>query len=509
MKKITTFLLVMLLVLATLLTGCKQSNKPTAKKDTLIVGNSAEPTSLDPPNQNATTAAIVCVQIYDGLVRQNNQTGKIEPSLAKSWERVDDYTIRFHLRDDVYFHDGGKLTAEDVKFTFDRGEKSLKSSFIFAPFDTSRTKIIDEYTIELGTKEVFAPMLTYLTNNGALIVSKHAVESMGDEKFARNPVGTGAFKFVDWVAGDRVILERNEKYWGEKPEFKNLIIRTVSDETARAMALEAGEIDIILQVAPSQVSRLKNNTDVDILSCPSYVVQFCGFNSRYAPLSDVRVRKALRYAVDLNIAGKIAFEVGSPADGPVTTIHSFYKKASPELLYDQNIEKAKALLKEAGYENGFDLEIACNEGQSRITMAEALASAWKAIGVRAKVRVMEFSAQQALINAGEAQASIEGFVAGGDDGDFFNYLFYTGNPKAVAMNYSNPRVDELFDLARQEFDQEKRIAYYWEIQDIIRNELPLLYIWFPVQNYGIQKNLTGLDLDPESYIEFRFVKTKP
>ena len=158
-------ILVLLLALAMLLSACgsqEPSGGEPEVKDTLIVGNSAEPTVLDPPNQQNTPAGLINVQVYDGLLRQNNETGEIEPCLAESWEYVDDCTVRFHLRDDVYFHDGSKFTAEDVKFTFDRGAECIMKAMIFEPFDTSKTKIIDEYTIELGTKDVFPPFLTCL-----------------------------------------------------------------------------------------------------------------------------------------------------------------------------------------------------------------------------------------------------------------------------------------------------------------------------------------------------------
>lgn len=336
-------ILVLLLALAMLLSACgsqEPSGGEPEVKDTLIVGNSAEPTVLDPPNQQNTPAGLINVQVYDGLLRQNNETGEIEPCLAESWEYVDDCTVRFHLRDDVYFHDGSKFTAEDVKFTFDRGAECIMKAMIFEPFDTSKTKIIDEYTIELGTKDVFPPFLTYLTNNATLIVSKSAVEAAGsDDVYGRNPVGTGAYKFVEWIAGDRVVLERNEEYWGELPEFKNLIIRTIADDTTRGMALESGEIDIAVGLSTSQVETLSNSESVDVIPFMSYSLQYCGLNGAYEPLSDKRVRQALRYAVDMDTMSEIAFGSGVVADGPISPAMSCYVPAGEDQQYEQDIEK--------------------------------------------------------------------------------------------------------------------------------------------------------------------------
>jgi peptide/nickel transport system substrate-binding protein len=512
--KATSRLLCLVLALMLLLSACgSEPSDPNVPddgevKDTLIVGNIAEPTVLDPPNQQNAASGLIDVQIYDGLVRQNNETGEIDPCLATSWEYVDDYTIRFYLRDDVYFHDGSKFTAEDVKFTFDRGATCSMKAMIFEPFDTSKTKIIDEYTIELGTKDVFPPMLTYLTNNGALIVSKSAVEAAGsDDVYGRNPVGTGAYKFVDWLAGDRVILERNEDYWGEAPEFKNLIIRTMADETTRAMALENGEIDIAVGLGASQIDMLNSSETASVITFPSYITQYCGLNCSYEPLSDKRVRQALRYAVDMDTITEIAYSNGVVADGPFVPTISSYVPAGEDQQYEQDIEKAKQLLKEAGYENGFDLEISVNENQARITIAEMLANAWSEIGINATVSTLEFSAIVSDMYSGNTQAFIMGFGAGGNDGDFYASPFHSEGDTSVWIGYSNPEVDRLFDLAGSELDEDLRNSYYAEVQTVLRDDLPWLWLRFTDNIFGMQKNLTGLDLDPETYCEFRFVKS--
>ena len=444
------------------------SGDPGEVKDTLTVAVNAEPSVLDPPNQQSGTAGMVNVQIYEGLVRLDNETGEIVPCLAESWEQIDDYTIRFHLRDDVYFHDGSKLTAEDVKFTFDRGAVAPMKAMIFEPFDTSKTKIIDENTIELGTKDVFPPFLTYLTNNATLIVSKNAVEAAGsDEVFGRNPVGTGAYKFVEWIAGDRVILERNEEYWDELPEFKNLVIRNIADDTTRAMALENGEIDIAFRMAPAQVEMLSSSSVADVVAFPGYTVEYCGLNQAYEPLSDVRVRQALRYAVDMPTISEIAFGGGTEADGPVMPTMSFYEPAGEDQQYVQDIEKAKQLMKEAGYEDGFDLVLQVNESQARITMAEMLRNAWLEIGVNTTVQTTEFSSLVNAVYAGEAQAFILGFVAGGDDGAFFSDMFHTGEDGAEWIDYSNPEVDDLIITLNRTQDKAAYDALVAEILQIV------------------------------------------
>lgn len=526
MNKKALRVMVLLVAVLILLAGCApkpddDSNDPNktdqtgeqthnpSKRDTIVIGNYAEPTVLDPCNQNMVPAGLVNVQIYDGLVRYNNETSEYEPWLAKSWEYVDDCTLRLTLRDDVYFHDGSKFTAEDVKFTFDRGAECTQKSMIFEPFDPDKTKIINDYTIEIGTHDVFPSVLAFLANNGALIVSKSAVEAAGsDDVYGRNPIGTGAFKFVKWIAGDRIVLERNDDWWGELPEFKTLIIRTIADDTTRAMSLESGEVDIAYNLAAAQVDMLENSENVDVVSFPSYTTQYCGLSSAYEPLSDKRVRQALRYAVDMDTISEIAFESGYPADGPVTPAISCYVPPAEGTEYKQDIEKAKQLMKDAGYEDGFDLILTCNESQPRITLAEMLANAWKEIGVNTDVRVMEFATQLSELYAGEAQAFLLGFVAGGDDGEFYRPMFQSTGDGAKWISYHNPVVDDLFDKASKEMDQDLRLEYYAELQELLREEMPWLFVRYAENIYGIQKDLTGLDLDPEWYSEYRLIKFK-
>ena len=251
---------------------------------------------------------------------------------------------------------------------------------------------------------------------------------------------------------------------------------------------------------------LEQSPDVEVVPTPSYIIQCCTLNQAYEPLSDVRVRKALNYAVDISTISEIAFMTGTVADGAFMPNLTDYKPADPEQeinVYD--VEKAKELLKEAGYEDGFDLTITCNETQPRITMAEMLANAWREIGINAQVQVMEFGAQLEMTNAGEGQADLLGFVAGGDDGVFFGDCFRAGGVWAKRSGINNPRINELFDMAEVEMDPVKRSEYYKEAQDLIREELPWLFIRFMDNNYGIRSDLAGLDMDPEWYSEFRFV----
>lgn len=471
----------------------------TAVEGTLTVGARGEPTVLDPQLQNDQPSTFSCFQFYENLLIKNTFTGEFEPVLAESWEPINDRTFRFHIRQGVKAHNGAEFTAHDVKFTIDRGIASALKSYCWGVFDGDACVVIDDYTIDIATKEPFGPMLEYLTNNAALMVSQSAVEAQGEEAYGRNPDGaTGPYKFVEWVSGDRIVLERNENYWGEQPYFDRLVLRNITDDTTRALSLESGDIDICIDVPGAQLAGLKEVPTVDLLTIPSYTITYMGLNCAHEPLNDVRVRKALRYALDLDNMVKIAFSgTATTADGPYTSALSCYRPPKDGESYEYDVEKAKALLAEAGYADGFEINLWANENQVRIDLCEMIQNAWAQIGVKANVQIMEFGTYLEKTANGEHDCYILGFVSAGDDGDYLHDMFhstkgYTNNRQA----YKNPAYDEAIDSARVSSDQAFRQEMFEEVQSIIRNDLPWIPIGCGTYTYGLRSTLTNMEPQP-------------
>ena len=482
----------------------------TNVEDTLTVASTGEPTCLDPQNQNDSPSGFNCMQMYETLIARDNETMEYKPQLAESWEYLDDTTIRFHLRDDVYFHDGSHFTANDVKYTFMRGKECTLKAYSFQPFDCDASTVVDEYTFDLKTKEPFPAVFDYLVGNAMLIVGQNAVESAASvEEYGRNPTGgTGPWKFKEWIAGDRVVYERNEDYYGEKPYFSTLVIRNISDDTTRALSLEAGEIDASIKVAPTQVDTIENSETAYLVRFLNFVNNYLGFNCRKEPFNDVRVRKAMRYALDLDAMTEVAYSgAGEPSDSIFTKALSAYEPAPEELTYTYDIEKAKELLAEAGYPDGFECNLWVNENQTRIDMAEMLQNAWGKVGIKVNVEVMEFGSYLEKIHNGEHDMFILGFTSGGNDSAFAHDLFYTEEGYvANSQGYSNPEYDRLADLAYVEMDPAKRHEYEIEIQNLLRDELP----WIPLRCdeaiYGLRSTLTGMDKDAQQKPQFRDIR---
>lgn len=482
----------------------------TAVPDTLTAAMVSEAAQLDPQGDAVTQPdAIINVQVYEGLVRMNNETNEIEPWLAESWEQIDDTTLRVKLREGVLWHDGTELTTEDVLFTIQRGVESLSKEYCWGAIDAENCEIVDKYTIDIRTFGPYPALLAMMVDNGWLIVNKNYFESHDYNYFIRHPMGTGPWVFTEWVAGDSVSFVRNENYWGEKPYFSNLVIRTIADDTTRSMALETGEVDVVIGIQASQIEYLQNSDLCNVYLFPGMTLEYIVLNgTTLEPLSDVRVRQALRYAIDLDNMVKLAYgATATPADGIVTSANQFYVPCPDDLKYTYDLEKAKALMAEAGYADGFNATIITKDSSDRVAMCEMLKNAWAALNVNVEIQVMDIATYYDKVQRGDTNFAIGGFVCLANDADMYHDLFYsTAGFSTNYGGYKNPEFDKLADAGRYETDQEKRREIYAEMQDILRAELPWIPVGYVYETIGARATLTGLDLDKNGQPRFQFVR---
>lgn len=241
----------------------------SASADTLRVVLNSEPSNLDPHNNTRLTAWAVQEEIFDKLITKE-EDGSIQPDVATSWEQVDDLTWQFKLRNDVTFHDGSKLTAADVVFSLQRACGASGSKTFFVQFDPDNIKAVDDYTVNVVTKQPFAAVLNYLASARGAILCKAAVESMGDEAYGRAPVGSGPYKVESWTTGSSILLARNEAYWGDKPACSKIDFRFITEAANRAIELETGGADIVYSLATNDADRLKDTDGVQVVSGPAY-----------------------------------------------------------------------------------------------------------------------------------------------------------------------------------------------------------------------------------------------
>ncbi len=459
----------------------------TVEDDTLIVALDAEGATFDPFNFADLDSGFLVRAVHEPLayLDSTNPDG-FTPVLAESWEYLDNQTIRLHLRKGVKFQNGEEMKASDVVFSIKMAKtKGLVSPVNWKNLDIENAKIIDDYTLELKTYEPSSFTFAWLLSEMVNIVSEKAYTEQG-EKYGRNPNGgTGPYILTDWVAGDRVTFTRNENYWGEKPQYKTMILRFMVEGTARTFAVESGDVDVAYSCPTADLKTLSNLENYKVIPQKTSGVNYLFINTQDKYLKDVRVRKALSYALDLdtmvpiayNNVGKVAFSVFGP---------SAPQQIKPDLVYKKDMEKAKALMKEAGYEDGFDLKIIITDRSARKTLCEMMKNAWAELNVNLEIEVLELSTILDLTMKGDYQLTI--MAEGGFHGEAWRAFLHSDGVNNYS-HYKNARVDELFDLAVKTADAQEGAKYYNELQNICAEEVPML----PLQ-YDEILNVLGKDL---------------
>lgn len=487
--------------------GSSSEISKKADYDTLVYGMNTEPAKLDPQNDTLLNTMFVNKQIYDTLIVKDDITGEILPNLATEWEWEDDTTLVMTIRDDVYFHNGEKLTAEDVAFTIQRFPTGSATASLYSSFDAEKAKALDETHVEIKLKEAYGPALNMLASMKAAIVSKNYFESVDDNTFTHQPVGSGPFKFVSWVSGDRINLERNDNYWGHKPSYKNLVMRAITDATARAIELETGGVDIIDTMNGSDMTRFEGGktAGVNLYTIAGYKIHYIVFNEANPILANPKVRQAVGHAIEIEPITEAGFGVSAvPAQSSMATTIFGFKPTGP---HEYDVEKAKELLAEAGYPDGFSVEMVIPDLSNNIRMAEAIQAYLKEIGINMGIKSYDAATWMTLSREGEAQITIQNLTADSGDPDHsYMYLYKDSSMKTIRTQ--DEVVNRLLNEGKAEIDEAKRKEIYSQLQDYIFENA----IWLPIDepiinfatrdyilnftpNAGVQVNLAKIDIN--------------
>lgn len=464
-------------------------------KDTLIIAQAAEAKTMDPVASNDVPSHRVFLNIYDTLI-QRDKDGKLVPALADSWEQIDPLTLKVNLKKGIKFHNGNDFKANDVIFSLTRAKEAPALMSFFGDID--KIVALDDYTIQITTKQPFGPLVNYLAHKGASILDEETVTAAGQD-YAQHPIGTGPYEFVSWRSGDRITLKANPNYFGGKPLTENVIFRVITEGTNRTIALETKEIDIAYEIDPIDLQFVKGNSDLVLMEHPAININYLGFNTKKAPFNKEEVRQAIAYAIDVpSIIQAVFLGSATSSNSPVAPGVPGYNPNAKE--YKQNIEKAKELLAKAGFPNGFKAKISLNDSGVRKNIAVILQDQLKQIGIDLEVEIIEWGAYLDKLARGEQDMFLLGWSSSPDCDSALYALFHSKHHGSGGNRtyYTNPRVDELLDLARASTNQEERNKYYGEIQEIIQEELPMFVIVNPFDNAGMQKNIKGFYLDLES-----------
>lgn len=484
----------------------------------LVVGLKTEPSSLDPQYHSLTPNTQIALTIFDPLVRADDKL-KPTPALAELWS-VDGDVWTFKLRPNVKFSDGTPLTADDVVFTFERVPKVPNSPSPFTLYlkDVAKTEAVDPHTVRITTK---GPSPLLLPNLGQIpILSKKAASGPAPEGKTTTElnagdglVGTGPYKLVSWRRGAELVLARNDNYWGQKPVWDKVIYKPMTNAASRVAALLAGDVDMIEDPPTDDLPKLKSNKSLHIQETPSVRVMYVAMD-QYAeptpgvtdaegkplaknPLKDKRVREALSLAIDRKaIQERVMGGVSQPA-GNLLPYGMFGASKAHSEAPKPDVNKAKALLKEAGYPEGFNIILGAPSGRyiNDSKVAQAIASMWSRIGVKTSV---EASAPPVFFKNRDSykySAYLAGWsVTSGEMSNALGSLAVTSDPsKGLGTTnrgrYSNPKMDELYMQAATTMDDAKRAELLSRAADMVMDDYGILPIHFELSVWAMKNDI--------------------
>lgn len=473
-------------------------------KNTLTWAQGADVTSLDPHQGKETPAVQVNTQIFDTLVTVDPETNEVVPQIAESWEQTDDQTYVFKIREGIKFHDGSDLTAEDVKFSLDRARNSAAVSYIVNFIE--EVTVDDDHTVTVKTTAPYAPTLRNLAIPFAAIVPKAVVEA-DENAFIQNLVGSGPYKFVEWNHGDHVTLKAFDDYYAGKPETENLIMKVIPETSQRTIALETGEVDLAYDLAVNDIPKVNSDDKLTVYEIPSLTCWYVSMNMNKKPFDNPKVREAMSMAIDRQtIIDTINAGSGQTADAIIApAVFGYYSTGVKEY----NPTKAKELLAEAGYPNGFSTTLWVNDNQSRIEMCQAMQAMLLEVGVQCNLEVLEFGSFISRTTAGDHDLAYFGWTTSSGDADYSYYSLEHSTQQGAAGNRSflaDPDVDKLIEEARSNTNEEERKELYKELAiklDEINNNIPVYYSSI---NVGANKKVEGFVMDANGYHSLEKVK---
>ncbi len=457
------------------------------------------PTYFEPAETISITSFLFLYALHDALVKPMPGNPQA-PSLAESWsESEDGLTYEFTLRQGVTFHNGDPLTVEDVKFSFERYHGQS------APLFREKIKevaIVDPHRVRFHLKEPWPDFMTFYSSMSASagwVVPKKYLERVGDDGFKKHPIGAGPYKFVSQKPGIELVLEANEGYWRQVPHVKRLIMRSIPDDATRLAMLKTGETDIAYAMMGAMAEEVKRDPKLKLAYSEGQGIFFICFNEQWDPKSpwhDLRVRQALNYAIDRQALSEQQTLGASPPTANL--VPRAFEFALPLEAYPYNPEKAKQLLNEAGYPNGFDAgEI--TGGPPYYALAEGVATYLQAVGIRIKVRLMERAAHQAALREKRLNG-LSSFGSGALGNAATRLEPYVPSWGEFARG-GYPDIDELYKQQSTERDRKKREALLHQIQRLMHERAmyaPLYELVWP-NGVGPRVAESGFGLIPHFY----------
>ena len=469
------------------------TNKSEKLQDHLYLRLSSNPTTLDPALIVDVTGGVIGAKIFNGLVRLDEKLSVV-PDIAKNWKMsADGKSYTFYLKEKILFSNGKEVAAQDFKYSFERllapatrspntwvleKIKGAKDFMKGKTKDVSGIKIEDKYTITIILEEPFTPFLNLLCMTAAYVIPKEDVEMWGAD-FSTHPSGTGPFVLKEWRHNQYLKLEARNDYFEGKAKIKGIIYKIIPEDLTAVAEFESGNIDVI-SIPASEFKRYRESSQWKdfISSSPGINTYYLGLNCERPPFNNPMLRKAVSYAIDRRkILNTIYEGRGIPASGPVPPVLRNWP--APE-IYEYNPEKAKSLLKEAGYPGGLNIKIYLTSDQEVLDILEVIQGYLMNVGIKAELRQLEWSAYKNAVNSGEPDAFWLSWWADYSDPENFLFpLFHSSNFGAGGnrTRFKNSDVDALIEKGQRALDKKMRDEYYQKAEGYIVNDAPWVFFW--------------------------------
>jgi peptide/nickel transport system substrate-binding protein len=486
---------------------------------TLVVGRAADAVTLDPALVSDSESVEVCEQIFEHLLRFRKGGLEVEPALAESWQALPSgKEWIFHLRRNVRFHDDTPFNADAVVFSFRRQHvvgdpQGGNPGYHDSTFrNVRRVEKVDEYTVRIVLDRPSSSFLPDLALFTASIVSPQAVEQLGAD-FARHPVGTGPFRFVEWSLGERITLAANPSYWGGAPRIEHLVFSNIPDPRQRLVALEGGAIDVAEGLEPEDLQFVALHPELRTKKILGNNVAYVAINTEHPPFNDVRVRRAINHAVNRQPIVKLIYQgLAEPASGPLAPTFSG-TTGQPAYAYDP--ARARGLLAEAKYDTHlrpkfYVLGTARPFLPEPERLARLLASHLRAVGIDVELVFKPISEFTRAIGNGDHDLALYGWIGDSGEPSNFLYVLFDGDnaQRGTATNaafFRDPRLHELLMQAEETGDAEVRTGHYAEALRLIHDQAPWLPLVHAEMVVAERSRVMDLDVSPAATLYFREV----
>lgn len=524
-KSLLVFLLIVVLTIGVveLAFGASEDNK---YGETLVFGRGADAVRLDPADVTDGESVKVLTNVFEGLVQFKENSTEVGPALATAWRVSNEGKVwEFKLRKGVKFHDGTDFTADDVVFTFKRQMNKdnpyHKGDFAYWGYMYSFVKDVEkinDYQVKFKLTRSYAPFIYNMACFPAFIVSEEAMKKKGVEHFRTNPVGTGPFAFVNWEHGSQISLKANKDYWDGRPYLDKVVFKVVPENTTRVMGLKGGDLDLIDNFGPQNVPTIRDDKNIKLLSQPGMNVAYLAMNQLHKPFDNKKVRQAINWAIDKKaIIEGIYNNLAAPAKNPMPPTLWGYNNWVTDYGYD--LKKAKELLKEAGYDDGFEIDLWYPNNPRPYMpdgkrVAQAMQSNLKDIGIEVELVTYDWASYLDKTENGEHDMCLLGWI--GDNGDPDNFIYVLldqdnatlGSAGNVAFYNSYLLHNILIQAQETTAGKQQRAGMYKAAQHVIQDDAP----WVPIAHMkkfmGAQNKVMNYKIHPtgQVYLDNTWIK---